>query len=198
MFVARLDPVTGQAAWIVNVANATPLEVVSDAEGNVIVGGHFSGMINLGVGNVASNANSTDIFLVKYGAADGAHVWSKVIGGTFFDFVTAMTIASNGEPIVGGSFSRTVDFGNGPRTSAGGDTDDVYVARFAAADGKHVWSTTFGNADYEQLYGLTIDGTGSIVRGDDDARVQRESFATTTTAAPTPAARSRCSSTAIA
>ena len=162
MFVARLDPATGQAAWLVNVANATLLEAAVDTDGNVIVSGHFSGMINLGTGNVASNASSTDIFIVKYAADDGAHVWSKVIGGTFFDFATAMTLGANGDVIVGGSFSRTVDFGNGPRTSTGGDVDDVYVARYAAATGQHVWSTTFGNADIEQVYGLAVDPAGSI------------------------------------
>jgi hypothetical protein len=56
-----------------------------------------------------------------------AHIWSKGIGGTSTDAVNAIAMDASGNLYIAGSFSTTVDFGNGGLVSAGGT--DIFVAK---------------------------------------------------------------------
>lgn len=162
LLIARLDS-DGNAKWVKSIPGPAALEGALDDAGNVYVAGFFDAPTDFGAGEVTPAANSTDAFVAKYDGETGAYVWAKPLGGTFFDFATALAVElGTGDVIVGGSFSRTVNFGGGDVTSAGGDTDDIFVARYAAANGAYVWAKTFGNANTEQLYGLATDGSGGV------------------------------------
>jgi hypothetical protein len=162
LLIARLDS-DGKAKWVKSIPGPAALEGALDAAGNVYVAGFFDAPTDFGAGEVAPNASSTDAFVAKYDGETGAYLWAKPLGGTFFDFATALAVEpETGDVLVGGSFSRTVNFGGGDITSAGGDTDDIFVARYAAANGAYVWAKTFGNASNEQLYGLAADGSGGV------------------------------------
>ena len=54
-----------------------------------------------------------------------------------------------------------VDFGDGPKTSAGGT--DIFVAKLAANDGAPLWSKAFGDGGSQVAKGVAIDSAGNAV-----------------------------------
>jgi hypothetical protein len=52
-------------------------------------------------------------------------------------------VDTQGDVLVTGTFSGTVDFGGGPLTSAG--STDIFVLKLAGSDGHHLWSGRFGS-----------------------------------------------------
>ncbi len=131
-----------------------------DASGNIYVVGNFTGTTNLGGATFAS-AGSGDAFVAKY-APDGTHLWSKRFGSGANDSAEDVAIDASGNLVVVGGFAQTVNFGGGARTSMG--SGDIFIAKYAP-DGSHLWSKTFGGADYDQALTVAIDGAGNIVVG---------------------------------
>ena len=101
--------------------------VAIDGKGNVIVTGHTSNSIDLGGGQLA-NRGFEDALVAKY-SNTGAHMWSKLYGGTGTDLGTEVAISNGDMVVVAGSFNGTVDFGAGPVQSAG--YYDVFLLKLA-------------------------------------------------------------------
>lgn len=133
--------------------------IALDSNGNLFAVGRFYQTVDFGGGGLTS-AGFNDIALAKYKTADGSHVWSKRFGGTGIDQGTAVAVDSSGDAYITGLFQNTVDFGGGPLTAMG--MLDVYVARFAGANGNHVWSKSFGaTGSYSLPYRVAVDNAGS-------------------------------------
>lgn len=132
--------------------------VAVDSDGNVFAAGTFTGTVNLGGDDLVASGPS-DIFLAKY-RADGSHLWSRRIGSTAFEYVTAIALDNAGDVIMTGSFSGIVDFGGGGRVAAG---ISMFLAKYSA-DGAHAWSQAFGNTAWDQAFGtaLATDGSNNI------------------------------------
>ncbi len=88
----------------------------------------------------------------------GSALWSKSFG----DNVQPGGIAADpaGNVLITGSFSETVDFGDGPHTSS--DGYDVFVLKLDPA-GNLLWSKTFGGAGSEMGSGIGADAEGNIL-----------------------------------
>lgn len=82
-------------------------------------------------------------------AADGTHLWSRLIGGPGYDYMGDIALAEDGDILVSGTFEDGMDFGGGSTPSAGGyqpgsvGARDAFVARFDP-DGDLRWAKTFG------------------------------------------------------
>src|SRR5205807_1999763 len=77
------------------------------------------------------------VFVSKY-SPTGARLWSKCLGGVRGGGTgRAVAVDRNGNVLVTGKLSGTVDFGTGPLTSAGASS--IFVAKYSAA-GVPVWS----------------------------------------------------------
>lgn len=88
------------------------------------------------------------------------HVWSKSFGGKDEDVITAIAVdPASGDVIGTGYFREKIDFGGGLMACTGGD--DVFLFRMTA-DGQHVWSKRFGDADTQDGRDIAIDATGNI------------------------------------
>ncbi len=88
------------------------------------------------------------------------HAWSKSFGATGEELITSIAVDPASGDIFGtGYFRDTIDFGGGPMASTG--SDDMFLFRFTA-DGQHVWSKRFGDAESQTPYSLALDSTGSI------------------------------------
>ena len=88
------------------------------------------------------------------------HVWSKSFGGVGEDLVTAMAVdPTTGDVIATGYFHDTIDFGGGPMASTG--NEDIFLVRLTA-DGNHVWSKRFGDAESQNGRGIALDASGAI------------------------------------
>ena len=184
LFVARLDATTGawQAPGLANNGggNCASQSVAIDAAGNKYVVGYFTGSITVG-GTLLVSAGSGDVFVAKF-AADGTVLWAVRAGSTAYDRGYAVALDAAGNALVTGYFRGTATFGTGPAaislTAVG--SADVFVAKFAAADGKALWAASASGTNDEVGYGVAVDAAGNaLVTGYFNSRA---TFATS----PTP------------
>ncbi len=165
LVVAKLDGATGALLWAKHFGNASlqaAQAVAVDANGGVLLTGYFQGSVNFGGGALAS-AGGADIFVAKLDGVAGAHVWSKRLGSATDDQL-GLAIAADpmGNALVTGSYDGTVNFGGAALVSAGGA--DIFVAKYDAATGAHVWSKRFGDAALVQAgRAITADGDGNVI-----------------------------------
>ena len=138
---------------------AIPTAVTIDGAGNIVVVGSFLLTQNLGGSDLVCNNGSWDMFVAKYNAA-GSHLWSNGFGGVEDDSCLAVGVDGSGNVYVAGCFRRTVDFGGGGLTSAGGH--DIFVAKYSAT-GIHQWSHRFGDTQLDRCYGIAVDNAGDVV-----------------------------------
>src|SRR5437870_6513041 len=126
--------------------------VAVDASGNAVMTGRVESTVDLGGGIVCPPAA---VFVSKT-SQSGAAMWAKCLGGDLGGGTgRGVAIDGNGNVLVTGKFSGTVDFGSGPLTSAGAAA--IFLARYSAA-GDPIWSRGFAGA-------LTAGGTGVGVAG---------------------------------
>jgi hypothetical protein len=116
--------------------------VAVDRDGYVVVG-TFQGTIDLGGGPVSSVVVAgvgplPDAFVAKF-SKDGAHLWSRRLGGTLADAGHDVAVdASTGDVCVTGSFRGTSDLGGG--TTRESDGRDAFVACYSGKLGEYLWS----------------------------------------------------------
>lgn len=131
LFVAKLDGAGGHI-WSkrfgdVDDQGGAP-SIAVDGSGNMFAAGTFHGALNFGGGPLAS-AGDEDAYLAKLDG-NGGHLWSKRFGDVSDGQVaTCLAVDGDGNVIVGGYFSGTVDFGGGAVISAGGN--DAFLAKFS-------------------------------------------------------------------
>jgi hypothetical protein len=130
VFVAKFDPdaVYQWANTYGDPSDQVPGGVAADAGGNAVITGGFQGAVDFGGGPITS-AVSYDIFLVKLDML-GKHVWSKGYGNSASQIGRTLTIEpASGNILLTGAAAGTIDFGQGPLTSAG--VDDVILAKIS-------------------------------------------------------------------
>jgi len=161
IFVAKLDP-SGATLW--SKAFGGPQDqaayaLATDAEGNIVLAGPFGGSVDFGDGEHASTGGS-DVFLTKLDPS-GATLWSKAFGGPQDQAAYALATDAQGNIVLAGPFSGSIDFGDGEHASTGGS--DVFLAKLDSS-GTTLWSKAFGDAkDGQTAYGLAFDPFGNII-----------------------------------
>ena len=108
-FVARLDADDGEPVWTTFIgAGAGPLlqAAVLDGDGNLVVGGYFSGTIDLGGGNVLTTAPSNNDSIVAFvDAGDGSVSGGFRLGGpTAYEQVSSLGVLPGGDLVIGGTY----------------------------------------------------------------------------------------------
>ena len=156
-FLLMLNP-QGTLLWVNTISNSTPASVAFDPQDNLIVGGNFSGSVNMG-GSTLMNAGSFDIFLAKF-SPTGRHLWSKRTGGYSYDTINALTVDSAGDVVATGTYRLQANFDG--LVYAGLGSEDVFVAKFDGATGAQRWIKTFGSEYPEYGYGITTDAARNI------------------------------------
>jgi hypothetical protein len=159
LFLAKLDdggkPVYTKS-FNVKINDYYDWVVAADPAGEIVVTGSFNDSLDLGGGPLTS-AGPRDVFLARFDASGGA-LWSKRFGGAGTDYGGAVAIGPQGEIVVVGVFSGSIDFGGGPIAATG---NDAFVAKLDAA-GAHVWSKGLGGAGNQGATGVAIDPAGGI------------------------------------
>ncbi len=166
IFLAKYDD-AGLHAWsrrFGGTSNDAGNGLACDADGNVLLAGYFSATADFGGGDVTS-ANGADFFIARYDAV-GAYRWCRRAGGTGEDAGRSLAAAGTGTgtAAVTGSFTSTIDFGGGTRTSAGGA--DVFVAKLGPYSNEPVITaiTDVGN-DQGRLVNVRLDRSGFDAAG---------------------------------
>lgn len=154
-------PACGDALWSKGFGDplgqrATAL--ATDKDGNVIMVGAFDGTVDFGK-DIHATAGGEDIFIVKL-APDGSTLWSRRFGDTLADVAICVTVTPADDIVVGGAFSGTVDFGNGPLTSAG--STDMFLLKLGSG-GVTLWSKRFGDAASQSAAAVTVDPAGNVL-----------------------------------
>lgn len=156
-FLLMLNP-QGALLWVNTISNSTPASVAFDPQDNLIVGGNFSGTVNMG-GSTLTSAGSFDIFLAKFSPA-GKHLWSKRTGGFSYDTINALTVDLAGDVVVTGTYRLQANFDGFAFTGAG--SEDIFIAKFNGSNGLQQWAKPFGSEYSEYGYGIATDAARNI------------------------------------
>jgi hypothetical protein len=122
-----------------------------------VIGGEFSESIDFG-GDARTTAGGRAGFLAAFDA-DGSHRWDVAMAGSGSATVRSLAVGSGGDVFVAGWFSGSIDFGDGPLTSAGGD--DVFVAAYDE-DGELVFAVPFGGDGDQRAHALALGFSGGL------------------------------------
>jgi hypothetical protein len=134
-------------------------DVATDLLDNVLVIGTFADTCSFEATR-SSNANSSDIYLVKLSATDGSFLWSQAFGGTTHDHGQGVAIAAGDEIVITGDISGTTSFGGAPHTPS---SYDGFVARYDP-DGGFVRSYTIGGpTGFDSANDVAIDSKGDVI-----------------------------------
>jgi hypothetical protein len=127
MFLAMLSS-TGGHVWSerFGIGGNSAAAVTVDGAGNVIMTGEIVGAADFGGGPLWGNG-SADIFLAKFNNA-GTHLWAHRYGDLYDDHGNGVASDLNGNVILVGDYSLSIDFGGGPLPSPG--SSDACLAKF--------------------------------------------------------------------
>jgi hypothetical protein len=128
IFVAKFDS-SGNHIWSQRygggVLDAAYGIALGDS-GSVLTAGTFDGTVDFRGGSLVS-AGGGDIFVAKFDSS-GNHLWSERFGDWNNQLSSLVAANGSGSVMLTGHYYGTVDFGDGPLTSAG-DTD-IFLAGF--------------------------------------------------------------------
>lgn len=117
-FVARYDAL-GNCLWAREVgagAVLQPQRIQTDAAGNLVIAGTFSGTANFDPGAsdavLVSAGGGLDVFIAGYGP-DGNFRWAKSFGGSGLEQLGDMSVTPGGDILLTGNFNGTTDFDPG-------------------------------------------------------------------------------------
>lgn len=159
IFVAKFNA-SGVHQWSYRFGSTgsdVALAIATDGSGNVIVTGYFVGTVDFGGGNLVS-VGSNDIFVAKFNAS-GAHQWSKRFGSAGGSLGGGVAADGQGNVVITGYFSGTVDFGGGDPLVAG--DNDIFIAKYDAG-GTHLWSQRFGGTGGDFAMAIAANSAGNI------------------------------------
>jgi hypothetical protein len=144
-----------------------------DGSGNVIVGGHYGGLVDFKPGSGTTTLPTAGGGFVTKLNANGALVWAKAlektstVGSTLIS-VYGLAVDASGSiyatgHLYGSSGGGSVDFDPGPgmhsRTTAGGS--DIFVLKLNST-GNFAWAETFGGAGSDIGWGVAVDLAGTV------------------------------------
>ncbi len=166
-YLAKYDT-SGNLLWAKSMGG--PLKdkaysVETDAAGNIYLTGtcayqcdfNGSNAITL-ISDYAAQGDSL-IFLAKY-SSQGNLIWVKGMNGTGSGHGKALRIAANGDIVLAGNFSGSIDFDPSLSTtllvSADTVNSDFFISRYTAT-GDLIWVKQFGGNQNDLVNGLAMD-----------------------------------------
>jgi hypothetical protein len=174
LVLADLAP-TGGTRWARVFSPAVDggaLGIAADPAGGFAVAGFATGSVNLGTGSLAGSSTTSALVVASYDASGNAR-WVKHLGSTGNDRANAVTVAPNGDVVVGGVFGGSIDFGGGALTNPtvnlgyGPQLDtDPFLARYTRS-GAFEWAHNFvpahpeGNGEVVQS--VAVDSAGGVM-----------------------------------
>ena len=134
--------------------------IAVDRSGNVFVTGYFQNAVDFG-GGALSSAGLNDIFVAKYSATDG-FLWAKRFGSTGDDQGFGVAVDGNGDVLVTGAFTASINFGGTTLSTVGGGYG-MFVAKLSGATGTHVWSKNLLSGSSSFGLGVAVDSAGNAL-----------------------------------
>ncbi len=128
IFVARYDANASlmYAEGFGGQKNATVYDMAIDPNGYAVVVGEFQEDFEVNSQNVLMGAGGFDAFVLKVGFLGNGY-WGYAMGDAQQQRADGVAIDGNGDAIVAGNFSGTIDLGQGPTV---GGSSDFFLAKF--------------------------------------------------------------------
>lgn len=128
-------------------------------EGRAYVLGHVLDRIVVN-GVPIESAGGWDVFLFALDPA-GKLLWTKRFGDADDQRGADLAVDAQGNVVLTGTFSGTIDFGEGPLSTTGGFDADVFVAKLDS-NGNPLWGKKFGDASPQRGSGIAVNAAGQI------------------------------------
>jgi hypothetical protein len=168
-FIAKYDSNNG-FQWVTTIASCIPSALRIDNNDDIILGGEFSGTIDIDPSANTANLSSisiNDCFLAKYDG-NGNYVWATSFKGESGDKITldAMDINSNNDICITGGIIGVYEFDpvNAPGVTLDNDNSsqfDIYLLSYST-DGVLNWSWAFGESNEELTTTLKVGPEDAI------------------------------------
>jgi hypothetical protein len=115
--------------------------------------------------NLPNTIGGSDVFVLKYDSS-GTFQWSRQIGGSGNDNVYSIVVDSNGNIIVGGTFTSNPvtifdSSASFTRLTNAGSTDG-YIVKYDSS-GTPQWARQIGGSGNDTLRSLSVDSNGNVV-----------------------------------
>jgi Beta-propeller repeat. len=139
--------------------------VAIDSANNIIVGGYFTGTINMGSTNLVS-AGGSDVFVAKFNSA-GTLLWAARFGGSALERCNGVSLDSSGNIFLTGQygfFGTAIDFGGGPLPLSGGTSAfqyDTFIAKLTS-NGAYSWANGYGALGDDVGNCTAVDASGNV------------------------------------
>ncbi len=139
IFLAKFTP-AGALLWAERQGGISTESVVgleTDASGNVLIAGQTNSATP-SFGGPPVNCTGSSLYIAKYAAANGAHIWSHCVDAPTASYInaTGAGLDSAGNLYVGGTFYGTLDFGVAQVVNP---YYEAFVVKYAALTGDPVW-----------------------------------------------------------
>jgi hypothetical protein len=164
LFMVKFAP-DGTHVWSKRFGDAALTQyaraVAVDGSNNIVLVGDFDGTLDFG-GGPMTTAGASDLFVARFDAA-GTHLWSKQFGDDSLQQGKSVATDKDGNVLVFGNLTGTIDLGGGPLKSAGGG--DIFLAKLDST-GAHLWSKRFGD-ELRRQYATSVatDPSGNVYFG---------------------------------
>jgi hypothetical protein len=139
--------------------------IAVDGSGNAYVTGFTKSTdydVTAGAFQTTGGGTYYDVFVTKLNASGSGLVYSTYIGGSGDDEGYGIDIDGSGNAYVTGYTKSTdYDITAGAFQTTHGGNKDVFVTKLNASGSGLLYSTYIGGNDYENGYGIAIDGSGN-------------------------------------
>jgi hypothetical protein len=156
-------PVVAQQYWgrVQRGANVDEtLAVTGDAAGNTYAAGYYSSTAQIS-GTSVTAAGLTDVFVSRTNA-NGTIAWVATAGGAQSDRGLGITTDPQGNVLVCGFFTGTIQFGGGVSLSANGGSQDAFVAKYKTS-GAIQWARAAGSpGSSDRANAIATDAQGNV------------------------------------
>ncbi|MCC6414150.1 MAG: hypothetical protein IT270_21045, partial [Saprospiraceae bacterium] len=171
-FISKYDN-EGNFQWV-NPWNPAPnIELIDfdvDGQGNVFIGGEYSGTIDFdpgpGTASPGPSAGQKDVFVQKFDP-DGNLIWVRAIQGVQAQSLGGLSVDVNGNVVLFGEFQNPTDLDPGPDTLLF-DTDDfrpdLYLQKLDP-EGNLLWANQYSTDFVIRAYSVATDALGNIYTG---------------------------------
>jgi hypothetical protein len=135
-----------------------------DPQGNVLVTGGYHQTVTFGSGGPSlTSGGDYDVFVLKLDP-QGNVLWARGIGGNAFDAAFSIAVDGEGNAVLAGYITGTVDMdpgpGSFPLTSAG--SADAFVLKLDPQGG-FLWARRFGGTANDQADAVAVHADGRVV-----------------------------------
>ncbi|MFO0875887.1 MAG: SdrD B-like domain-containing protein [Gemmataceae bacterium] len=168
VFVSKFDTL-GNFTWVQtwgSTGKDSPAALVLGSGGDLFLTGTFSGTVDFDPGATTvslTSAGPADVFLTRF-TSNGNLTWARAFGGGSSERPSQLTLDDQGNLLLTGQFTGTVDFdpGVGIFSLTSASPSDAFVSLLTPA-GQFLWARSFRAASAASPLPTAVDAQGNIV-----------------------------------